>query len=144
MSTRRTAGAPLGQLLNVSARVIREETIAALTPLGLEPRELGILASIARQPGTVQSDLGREHLMDRTTISTMLQRFTRAGWVRRAPAQTDARELAVTLTPSGRALLRRARAASDAVERRVTAKMSAADVRRLRAALEAMLVALRD
>jgi DNA-binding MarR family transcriptional regulator len=144
VSARRAAGAPLGQLLNIAARVMREETIAVLLPLGLEPRELGILASIARQPGVVQSALGREHLMDRTTISTMLQRFTREGWVRRAPAKTDARELAVTLTPSGRVLLRRARAASDAVERRVTARMATADVRTLGAALEAMLAALRD
>ena len=143
MSEHRAAGAPLGQLLNVAARVIREETIAALSPLGLEPRELGVLASIARHPGTVQSAIGREHLMDRTSISAMLQRFERDGWVRRAPAPTDARELALTLTPTGRALLRRARAASDAVERRVLAGMAPDEVRALRAALEAMLEALR-
>ncbi len=136
-------GPPLGQLLNIAARVIREETVAALAPLGIEPRELGLLVSISRGAGTAQSALGREHLMDRTTISALLQRLEHEGWVRRAPSASDARELAVSMTPAGRALTRRARAASDAVERRVTAGMSAAQLRTLRATLDGMLDTVR-
>lgn len=128
--------AALGFLLNQAAGVVRERTAAALAPLDIHPRVLGILLAIQGHSGITQTEAGRTLRIDRTTMSQLVNELVERKLVNRVVATDDRRNQQLTLTAQGARTLHRAAAVATAVEDDVMAGLTASE----RAALKTALV----
>ena len=94
--------------LAVAARNVIAVYRPLLEPMGLtHPQYLVMLALWQHEPLSVR-ELGRLLQLDPGTLSPLLKRLEASGLVRRERSQHDERVLAVTLTPAGRRLRKRA------------------------------------
>ena len=94
--------------LAVAARNVIAVYRPLLEPMGLtHPQYLVMLALWQHEPLSVR-ELGRLLQLDPGTLSPMLKRLEASGLVHRERSQQDERVLAVTLTPAGRRLRKRA------------------------------------
>jgi MarR family transcriptional regulator, organic hydroperoxide resistance regulator len=90
--------------LAVASRSVIALYRPVLEPMGLtHPQYLVMLALWGREPLTVKGLSGLLEL-DPGTLSPLLKRLEGAGYVRRERDLRDERNLAVSLTPAGRAL----------------------------------------
>lgn len=64
------------------------------------------LATLAERPGIDQSALGLATAIDRSTMTTLLDRLSSRGWVNREPDPLNRRRHVVHITEEGHALLR--------------------------------------
>lgn len=126
----------MGFLLNQAAGVVRERTAAALAPLDIHPRVLGILLAIQGHSGITQTEAGRTLRIDRTTMSQLVNELVERKLVNRVVATDDRRNQQLTLTAQGARTLHRAAAVATAVEDDVMAGLTASE----RAALKTALV----
>lgn len=74
---------------------------------GVTPVQYSIMTAIDRQPGLDQARLGEQVAIDRATIADVLARLESRRLVSRRRSRTDARVKLVSLTVSGRHLLKR-------------------------------------
>ncbi len=65
--------------------------------------EVRVLYELAHHAPCTASDLKRRLLLDAGYLSRILRRLGAAGWISRTRSLTDARQLALSLTPEGRA-----------------------------------------
>jgi MarR family transcriptional regulator, organic hydroperoxide resistance regulator len=94
--------------LAVAARNVIAVYRPLLEPMGLtHPQYLVMLALWQHEPLSVR-ELGRLLQLDPGTLSPLLKRLEASGLVHRERSQQDERVLAVTLTPAGRRLRKRA------------------------------------
>lgn len=82
-------------LTSVIASVTRE-----LAELGLEPKELFLLAAVDEHPHP--AELATTLLMPKPTVTVVVKRLEAAGFVRREIDATDLRRYRLTLTATGR------------------------------------------
>ena len=75
-----------------------------LRDLGLAPGQELLLLQLWDRDGCSQADLVERLGIDPSTVTKMLQRLERDGWVRREPSPDDGRVTLVALTPAGRDL----------------------------------------
>jgi DNA-binding MarR family transcriptional regulator len=87
-----------------TARRLRQESG---TDLG--PSQLAALATIERQGPLAPSELAERERIKRPTATRILARLAEAGLVVRIPDPSDGRSAIVSISPDGRALLRRLR-----------------------------------
>jgi DNA-binding MarR family transcriptional regulator/GNAT superfamily N-acetyltransferase len=66
--------------------------------------EVRVLYELAHHAPCTAADLKRRLLLDAGYLSRILRRFGAAGWVARSRSTLDARQLALSLTPEGRAV----------------------------------------
>ncbi len=86
-----------GELLRESHRFFR--------PLGLTEVQFNVLNVLAHaEEGMSQRELSDILVVDRSNITTLLDRMEKAGWVKRTDHPTDRRVYCVTLTAAGRKL----------------------------------------
>ena len=79
-----------------------------LAPLGLTyPQYLALLV-LWETDSIGVNELGERLFLDSGTLTPLLKRMQAAGWVERQRDQADERRVIVTLTPTGRALRRKA------------------------------------
>ena len=64
-------------------------------------RQFAVLAAVSECSNPSQSDLVRITGIDRSTLADMMNRMEKRGWVTRTASVSDARALAVRLTPAG-------------------------------------------
>jgi MarR family transcriptional regulator, organic hydroperoxide resistance regulator len=76
----------------------------ALRELGLAPGQELLLMQLWDRDGCSQSDLVDRLGLDPSTVTKMLQRLERDGWVCRSPSSDDGRVTLVGLTAAGRGL----------------------------------------
>ena len=76
----------------------------ALRELGLAPGQELLLMQLWDRDGCSQSDLVDRLGLDPSTVTKMLQRLERDGWVCRSPSGDDRRVTIVRLTEAGRGL----------------------------------------
>lgn len=74
-------------------------------PLGIRPRQYGILTIVGRNPGLNQGQVSEALAIARTNFVGMLDTMEKRGLVKRKPAENDRRSYALYLTPKGAALL---------------------------------------
>ena len=130
----------LGYLLKHAQQRMAELTEAALGPLGLTGRELGVLnVLVGREPGSQQQAAQRLGI-DRTTMVALLDTLEGKGLVARHPHAEDRRRNVVELTDLGRSTLRKANARTAEADREFLAPLSPADAQRLRRLLRAVAV----
>lgn len=105
--------------LSVAARNVVAVYKPILEPMGLtHPQYLVMLVLWDHEPISVRALSAKLHL-DPGTLSPLLKRLESSGLVRRERNPEDERTLAVTLTPSGRALREEALAVPPAVVSRL-------------------------
>lgn len=127
--------------LSVAARNVVALYRPLLEPMGLtHPQYLVMLALWERSPRSVRQ-LSSALALDPGTLSPLLKRLERIGYVERRRARGDERSLAVTLTDRGRAL----RADAERIPPAVVARlgMPLADLEQLHAVLTQVIAATR-
>lgn len=88
-----------------TADAFLRESQRLLRPLGLSGAQFNVLNILSDQPsGLSQRELGDRLVVDRSNVTGLLDRMSKAGWVRRQDDPADRRIYRVTLTPSGRKL----------------------------------------
>lgn len=116
-------------------------TSARSTPgtRGISGAQLFLLRAIESAPGISLSELATRAMARQSTISEVVARLVERRLVVRAKADDDARRVALSLTPRGRAIVQRA--PQTAQERLVAGleSLSASEQRRLAASLELWL-----
>jgi DNA-binding MarR family transcriptional regulator len=91
----------LGFNLYRVAMLFKREHARALREYRLTPEQWQALATLWRTGPMRQVDIARVTLQDAPTVSRMLMRMERSGWVRNEPDPSDARSKVVRLTPEG-------------------------------------------
>ena len=130
---------PTGRMLSAVARRIERDWNAHLDAWELNHASLPVLYILAAGPHS-QRDLARACAVTEQTMSRILARLERSGYVSRRTHEHDRRRHAVDITPAGR------RALVEASDRDVAEEMSVRglgpeQVMHLRALLRAMLAA---
>ena len=102
-----------GALLVIAARTGQELAGRRLAPMGLTVRLCGVLNLLAEGPISQQA-LGEQLGIDRTTVVELIDELEQQGVVVRRRNPADRRSYALSLTPRGRTVQKRAARAFDA------------------------------
>ena len=116
-----------------TARRLRQESG---TDLG--PSQVAALATIERQGPLAPSELAERERIKRPTATRILARLAEAGLVVRIPDPSDGRSAIVSISPDGRALLRRLRQRKTAYLAKRLRELPDQDVRALARAAEVL------
>ncbi|WP_424183618.1 MarR family winged helix-turn-helix transcriptional regulator [Actinokineospora sp. G85] len=119
----------LAYLVKQVQQAFRRSCEDALRPLGLSMSQYAVLRTVADVPGASAAELARRTFVTRQSLGEVLAGLRRAGLAAVAERPSAGRTLPVMLTPEGRDLLDRAEAVVVAVEGRMTADVSPAEVR---------------
>jgi DNA-binding MarR family transcriptional regulator len=130
----------LGYLFKHAAMRLQELHVQALTPFGIDARQLGVLLVLAGHEPASQQQAAQRLGVDRTTMVALLDTLEDKGLVFRHPHAEDRRRNVIELTDHGMDTLRRAIQASDDAERALLAPLSPQDRKRLRDALQLIVV----
>ncbi len=103
-----------GALLTIAARTGQELAKRRLSPLGLNVQLCGVLNLLAEGPISQQA-LGEQLGIDRTTVVELIDQLELQGVVVRRRNPADRRSYALSLTPKGRTVQKRAARAFDGV-----------------------------
>jgi DNA-binding MarR family transcriptional regulator len=125
------ASAP-GFLLSWAGKRMAAEFAEALEPLGLQPRDFGVLNLLDAHPGITQHELGAGALVDPSSMVAVLDELEERGLAERRPHPSDRRKRCVHLTTAGRRLLNRARGVGGKTVAELLAPLSAGEVSELR------------
>jgi DNA-binding MarR family transcriptional regulator len=117
-------GGRLGYLLKHAQLRMAELNAKALSPYGINGRELAVLLVLAGHEPTSQLQAAQRLGIDRTTMVALLDTLEEKGLVSRHPDAADRRRNVVELTETGRDTLSRATEASDAAEREFLAPLT--------------------
>lgn len=130
---------PTGRLISAVARRIEREWNAHLDAWDLNHASLPVLYLLAAGARS-QRDLARACAVTEQTMSRILARLERSGYVTRRTHEQDRRRHAVEITPSGRRALVEA-SDRDAAERMSVRGLQPEQVAHLRGLLREMLAA---
>lgn len=100
----RTGHWPTGRLLSAVARRIERQWNSHLDAWDLNHASLPVLFHLAARPHS-QRDLARANGVTEQTMSRILARLERSGYIAREQHPTDRRRHVVALTPGGRAVM---------------------------------------
>jgi DNA-binding MarR family transcriptional regulator len=106
-----------------------------LAPLGLEPRQVGMLTRLAANEGRSQQAIGELMGLNPTRMVFLVDELEQQGLVERRRNPADRRSHALYLTGQGREKLREAQQASAAHEREIVASLTHAQRTELAALL---------
>jgi DNA-binding MarR family transcriptional regulator len=98
---------PVGRLLSAAARRVEREWNAHLAGWDLNHASLPVLVLLAHQPRS-QRELAAACSVTEQTMSRVLARMERTGYVTRAPHATDRRKVVIAITDEGRRIAEKA------------------------------------
>jgi MarR family transcriptional regulator, lower aerobic nicotinate degradation pathway regulator len=107
----RSRAQALNEVVNSLRRItqaIRLSSSVVQDRLGITGAQLFVLQHLAEVPGLALRDLADRTLTDQSSVSVVVSRLVDAGHVARRISPRDARRTELTLTATGRALVRRA------------------------------------
>jgi DNA-binding MarR family transcriptional regulator len=87
------------------ARLMRHRLDEQLAHYGLTGVQMGLLSRLCRSDGLVQADLGRRMAIEPATLTGIVQRLEREGWVRRCGDSENRRLQHVWLTDKAREVM---------------------------------------
>jgi DNA-binding MarR family transcriptional regulator len=122
--------------LSESARAVERRT-------GITNAQLFLLRQVEREAELTINELAALALTQQSTVSLLVKKLERAGYVQRKRSAADARRVCVTLTSRGRALARRAPDPPLARMMRALEETPAADVEALIRGVAALLKTMR-
>ena len=111
-------------------QIMRGVQLDFFVRLGVTQTQFLMLAAIRAYTRCTMGTLARNLHVSMPTASGIVERLVRAGYVRRAPAAEDRRQVIVELTPNGGRLVR---AFESVIRRRWEEALVSLDVRELRA-----------
>jgi DNA-binding MarR family transcriptional regulator len=114
-----------------------------LADLDLPAADINVLANLADGAGWTVGALATATATKPSTLTSLLDRLTRRGYVVREADPADRRSFAVVLTPAGRAAAARAAAAIAGLEGQALATVTPAQRAGFRAVLDALTEASR-
>ncbi|MGH9303633.1 MAG: MarR family winged helix-turn-helix transcriptional regulator [Acidimicrobiales bacterium] len=126
---------PIAHAIYRISRMSRTTLAGLLRSSGVFPGQELLLMQLFEQDGLSQTDLVRALGLDASTVTKMLQRMERAGWVERTPADHDHRVVLITLTDKGRSLQAVVEDAWRSLERLTTECLDNAQIEQARAVL---------
>ncbi len=88
----------LGKTVRNVTRAYREE----IASLGLTHGQFFLVVAIMEEEGLLPSELAEKTFQDRATITGLLDRLEKDGWIERKPDNRDRRSLRIYLTLSAR------------------------------------------
>lgn len=109
----------LGFHLRRASQTVQSDLAETLAPHGLRMITFSALAVTGENPGIRQSDLASVLSVERPNLVVVIDELEAGGLVRRDQAPTDRRAHVLNTTAKGQALLRKARKAVEAHERRL-------------------------
>jgi DNA-binding MarR family transcriptional regulator len=116
----------VGFLVAEAHRLVRGWAEDALAPLGLDPRNFGVLSTIARDQPCTQNHLAQSLGVSPPAALTFVEDLESVGLVRRERNTDDRRFYDLRLTEAGLARVVQARAAAAQVQDRVLARLGKA------------------
>ncbi len=140
-STGAALGLPdhLGYLLKRARLRFDSLAAPALAAIGLDGRELAVLAVLAAGDALSQHEVAGQLGIDRSTMVSLVDALQSRGLVQRRQAAADRRKNFVLLTADGRDLLSEAQAVRSDVEQRFLSGLSAAEASQLRRLLRVVI-----
>src|SRR5579871_3350761 len=96
------------QCVRALVKVLRRSARAVERRTGVTNAQLFILRQLAATDGLSINEIADRALTGQNTVSTIVARLARQSLVRRGRVLSDGRRVVVTLTPTGRRLLRHA------------------------------------
>lgn len=87
---------------------LQEAYDKAVEPFGLTGRQGGVLMNCVRGEANTPAELAAFNALDISSMSRMLDRLEKKGLITRSRNGRDRRQVTVTATPKGQALLRKA------------------------------------
>src|SRR4051812_15500606 len=96
---------PVTTRISRLARMLRHGIDERLVPFGLTGVQLGLLTRLQKADGMVQAQLGRRMAIEPATLTGILQRLEREGWVKRSCDPDNRRLQRVWLTEKARDVL---------------------------------------
>lgn len=131
-------------LLHRAAQRMRAATGAAAERHGLTLRQHIVLSALHLSPGMTQVELGRAAGMDKTTLTSELDRLERLELVARSVDPRDRRARTLTVTDRGDQLRRLVSADTERAERAALGALSERSVALLRRTLYELIEDSRD
>jgi MarR family transcriptional regulator, organic hydroperoxide resistance regulator len=110
----------------------------ALRDLDLTASEINALGNLGDGHARTTSQLGAAVGTQPTTLTGVLDRLERRGYITRAASPTDRRATVITTTTTGRRVAKRIRKAMTDLERRATAGLSPESIEAFRVVLTAL------
>lgn len=126
-------------LLHRAAQHHRVVTSEQAESIGLQMREYIILGALGTVADMTQAELGKAIGLDKTTLTSQLDRLEKRGLVERRQHPRDRRVRIPVITPAGSALCARVSEACTAAESEVLAGFDAAQVETFRQMLVAVI-----
>ena len=124
----------------ISAAVFENEC----RELSLTPAQFGVLTILRSHPGMGQSSLARALGFDKVTVLRVLRGLESRGYVSRAPAPDNKRNVSVALTAEGTAVLTRAQKPAERAYKRLLAPLDKQQQVQLVALLQQLTGELED
>ena len=126
----------VGFLLRLAQVAVFKDLITELKPYDLRPTDFSVLLVIEATPGLKQQEIGDALRIQRPNVVNILDQLQARGLVLRGAVPGDRRSYALTLTPEGRALLIKAKAAHARHDRKLSGVLAGLDKSVLIDALE--------
>jgi DNA-binding MarR family transcriptional regulator len=129
----------LPYLINrVGSALVERFCADALTKAGLSIASWRVLAVLSTNGALRQTDLAEMTSIEVSTLSRLITRLVRKGWVRRTRSRADSREVTVALTRKSKTLLRRLIPVAAGLQKTATRGLAKRDLTMLRRALRQM------
>lgn len=120
------SGQSLVTAVLATADAFLRESERIFRPFGLTGAQYNVLNVLIYRPeGMSQRELGDVLVVDRSNVTGLIDRMTKAGWVKRADDPADRRVYRVSLTAAGKRIHARVNPAYLAVVAQVTRGLSA-------------------
>lgn len=116
----------------------------ACASVGLTPAQYGVLTVVAAEPGLDQTRLSRALAFDKVTVMRVLKGLEERGLVRRERSSVSRRQMTVSLTADGEALLAAAREPAERAYQRLLSPLTPAQRRQLIELLQTLTEGLAD
>lgn len=121
----------LGYELRLAEQAWRRNLEAPMRDLGVTVPQYSALRALERAPGASSAELARSAFVTPQTMNAMVLQLEQAGLIQRTVSTTNLRVLNATLTPTGKALMGRARRLVRRLEATAVADLSELQHRQL-------------
>ncbi len=113
----------LGYYLRRAQVSIFQDFIRSLSSIDIRPAQYSVLVVIGSNPGLSQADVAEALGIERARLVRLLDRLEKRGLTQRLASTVDRRSHALKLTPTGRSVLKRAKALAAIHEARLLERL---------------------
>ena len=129
----------LSYLLGRAGHAVYVDFHRSVRAAGFSALEWRVLAQLAGSPGLTIGELARQVIAQQPTVTKLVQRMEKSGWLERSSDPRDARRTLVAETRKGREAVNELLRAAKRHEARILAPYAAPEVRALKKILRALV-----